>query len=49
MKITTTQKGWRIKSVKPRNLPKPEITHIETHKNHLPTDWRNRLLKSIYN
>ena len=36
--------GWRIKHIKPRKLPRTKITRVETHKSHLPADWRNRIL-----
>jgi len=44
MKIKINTLGWKIKHIKPRKLPMAEIISVETHKGHLPKDWRNRIL-----
>lgn len=49
MRIITDATGWVIKHIKQRKIPKTEMTYVETHKSHLPKDWRNRLLKGMIN
>jgi hypothetical protein len=45
MRIKVSTGKWTKRKIKAKTMPKTEITKIETHKSHLPSDWRNRILK----